>query len=687
MSYDLAQLYELLPAVYRVRDAELKEGTSDEDERLRPLGAFLSVLVEQAQALEENVEQLYDDLFIETCADWVVPYIGDLVGARGLHTLPNSRLTERAHVANTLGYRRRKGTVTVLEQLARDVTEWDAVAVEYFRRLITTQHIRHVRFRNSAWVDVRPREPLERLGTPFDTLNHTLDVRRIASGRGKHNIPNVGIFLWRIGEHSARAWPALRVDDDRYLFSPLGQPLRLFNRPEPEEDVAHPTTRVNVPQPFTLRELAADKSRYYGLDADGEVRSIVVIVDDTPVPTAQVDICDLSDDGGTWAHVPRNRYAIDPVLGRLVVPHPATGASPPKIELSFFYGFPDNLGGGEYDRGATLDDELRPVCVVPTAVPVLQDGLDTIAGAGAVQIADNARYELGAKTPAIHVKPSRRVELRAADARRPFVRLTAETTVSGGLESELVLNGLLLAGAALVIDGGIRRVTIRHCTLVPGLELDAAGSPTSPGAPSLIVKANDALVRVEHSIVGAIRAVRGSTIEIERSIVDANGTENVAYAALNGVAAGGPVRIVNSTIVGRVHSEAIPLVSNSILFGDPVTAGTWRTPVRAERRQEGCIRFSYVHPESEVPRRFACRPAAGDDPRAVRPQFTTLRYGHHAYGQLSRRTSAKVRQGADDEAEMGVYHDLYQPQREANLRLRLDEYLRFGLEAGIFHAS
>jgi hypothetical protein len=88
-----------------------------------------------------------------------------------------------------------------------------------------------------------------------------------------------------------------------------------------------------------------------------------------------------------------------------------------------------------------------------------------------------------------------------------------------------------------------------------------------------------------------------------------------------------------------------------------------------------------------VPRRFACRPAAGDDPRAVRPQFTSLRYGHHAYGQLSRRTSVKVRQGADDEAEMGVYHDLYQPQREANLRLRLDEYLRFGLEAGIFYAS
>jgi hypothetical protein len=36
---------------------------------------------------------------------------------------------------------------------------------------------------------------------------------------------------------------------------------------------------------------------------------------------------------------------------------------------------------------------------------------------------------------------------------------------------------------------------------------------------------------------------------------------------------------------------------------------------------------------------------------------------------------------------MGVFHDLYQPQRESHLRTRLDEYLRFGLEAGILYAS
>jgi len=38
--------------------------------------------------------------------------------------------------------------------------------------------------------------------------------------------------------------------------------------------------------------------------------------------------------------------------------------------------------------------------------------------------------------------------------------------------------------------------------------------------------------------------------------------------------------------------------------------------------------------------------------------------------------------------ELGLLDEfLKQPQREANLRDALDEYLRFGLEAGIFYAS
>jgi len=36
---------------------------------------------------------------------------------------------------------------------------------------------------------------------------------------------------------------------------------------------------------------------------------------------------------------------------------------------------------------------------------------------------------------------------------------------------------------------------------------------------------------------------------------------------------------------------------------------------------------------------------------------------------------------------MGVYRHLRQPQREADLRLRLEEYLPFGLEDVVIHVT
>ena len=71
----------------------------------------------------------------------------------------------------------------------------------------------------------------------------------------------------------------------------------------------------------------------------------------------------------------------------------------------------------------------------------------------------------------------------------------------------------------------------------------------------------------------------------------------------------------------------------------------------------------------------------------MRPVFTSLRYGDAGYCQLSPACAVEITQGADDQAEMGAFHNLYQPRREANLRAALDEYLRFGLEAAIFYAS
>ncbi|RMF62207.1 MAG: hypothetical protein D6746_04430, partial [Bacteroidetes bacterium] len=63
------------------------------------------------------------------------------------------------------------------------------------------------------------------------------------------------------------------------------------------------------------------------------------------------------------------------------------------------------------------------------------------------------------------------------------------------------------------------------------------------------------------------------------------------------------------------------------------------------------------------------------------------RYGHPAFAQLRRSTAEEIRTGAEDGAEMGAFNQLKEALREANLRAALDEYLRFGLESGLFYIT
>src|SRR6187399_98579 len=135
MSFDAEGMYELLPAIYRIRDADQGES----------LKAFLSVIADQVGVLEEDLAQLYDDQFIETCAPWVIPYIGDLIGYQSVKGIAPAIDNRRSDVAETISLRRRKGTVLVMEQLARDVTGWAAHAVEMFQVLGDTQYMNHLR--------------------------------------------------------------------------------------------------------------------------------------------------------------------------------------------------------------------------------------------------------------------------------------------------------------------------------------------------------------------------------------------------------------------------------------------------------------------------------------------------------------------------------------------------------------
>lgn len=714
MSFDAGRLMELLPALYRTRDVALARAeellppleaaelqlletmpglTLAQQARLAelaerrdrgPLRALLEVLAEQVAVLEEDLEQLYDDQFVETCAEWVVPYVGDLVGWRPLHGsayAPGSAAgSARAEVANTIAYRRRKGTAAMLEQLARDVTGWNARAVEFFALLATTQYMNHLRPHNPFAPDLRRGGALDRLGTAFDPVPHTVDVRRASSGRGRYNLPSVGIFLWRLDAYSATDVPAVAVDARRWRLSPLGNDVRLFNRPTTETEITHLAEPANVPEPLTRRALAARLAD--PLDpCYGPSGTLALFVDGVLVDRGDMRVCNLADDGAAWAHAPADHYAVDPVLGRVALP--ASLPAPAAVSATWHYGFSADLGGGEYDRDHTFASAPgAPLLRVPGDHATIQDALDALGGEGVVEITDNARYE---EAPQVAVAAEKRIELRAADGRRPTLALTGEMTVSGGARAEFALNGLLVTGEKLRVPASagneLALLRLSHLTLVPGWTLDADGDAQSPAEPSLVVEPGGVQVVAERVITGGVRVADDAAARFADSIVDAVARDGVAYAAPDGFSGGGELEMDAVTVVGKVHAVVLRRISNSILLARPAPADSWDAPVLAGRRQEGCVRFSWLPPEARVPRRFHCVTL----PRA--PRFTTLRYGVAAYAQLAAGTPAAVRTGADDEGEMGAFHSLYQPQRESSLRARLDEYLRAGLDAGIFHAT
>jgi hypothetical protein len=726
MTVSPTALFNLLPAILRIHDASnqlVTPGLLTPDDRTRladllakraagplsaadaqalaqlqrqamagPLASLLAVLTEQVAVLQEDLDQLYDDQFIETCADWVAPYIGDLIGYQPLHGVTPAIASPRAEVAHTIGYRRRKGTITVLEQLARDVTGWNATAAEFFQRLVVTQYMNHIRPQCVATPDFRRWEALERVGTAFDRIMRSIEVRRVENARGRYNIPNIGIFLWTLGPYSLSRSPAVSVDARRWRFHPLGIDTQLYTAPQTETQVTQLATPLNVPAPISRRVLNARTPDYY-TGADHIRRSLCLYVGPpnavAAVPLSAIRVCNLSDSAGSWNGLPpAGVYAIDPVLGRIALP-PGLAANT-EVQVDFTYAFTADLGGGEYERAASFATTQTPpqLLHVPADHPTIAAALTALNGAGVVEITDSGRY---AETLTISAAANQQIELRAADNASPTLILGGPLTMSGAAGSSVTLNGLRITGAPLQVaaaaGNALVTLTISHCTLVPGISLEPDGTPASPGTASLSVALPDIAVAIDHTILGAIEAIASATVSISDGIVDATSTTGVAYAAPDGASPGGTLSLTACTVIGKINAQQLTLVTDSILLAALAAGDTWKFPVNAARRQQGCVRFSYVPSSARVPRRYQCLPESAPTPQAALPRFTSLRYGAAAYAQLATTAGASLLTGADDEGQPGGFHSVYQPQRETNLQVRLAEYLRTSLEAGIFHDS
>src|SRR5690606_6460195 len=224
-------------------------------------------------------------------------------------------------------------------------------------------------------------------------------------------------------------------------------------------------------------------------------------------------------------------------------------------------------------------------------------------------------------------------------------------------------------------------LVIKYCTLLPTARPAIDTVAAQPIQSRLIIEPTGTSIIINNSITGALITNENTKCEITDCIIDATNKEDWAYKGL--VEYGGELTIKNTTIIGRVATTIFSLASNTIFLSGEIAGA----PVSVKRTQEGCVRFSYVPLNSIVPKKYQCQPVNMTDASRVTPIFNSLHIADASYGQLNDHCAKEILEGADNESEMGAYCQLYQTQRVASLRKKLNEYLRFGLEAGIFFGS
>lgn len=699
------RLWSLLPEVYRASDAP-------DAETVGPLRELCDRVGAQMAIVRRSIDRTWEDQSIESCDGWAVPYIADLLAT---NLIANTDLPgQRREVAKTIYYRRRTGTVALLEELANDVTGWDVRVVELFRRLARTPHgidpeiglpsatddpAGNARLQVAAGLagavsktprggtaSLRSVHGASRCGGAFDEFFYTADVRRGAGRTGRMNIPKLGFFFWRL-----YSFPEAATDPGAllttpvpvflcngfYSFDPTGRDVPLFSAGEGRFGARWvPAEEWQLPGPIALPLLDQDR-------APGAVPHLYSVAE----PGGSVTLNSLGVFDATLDKLrPLDEVRIWPEVGRFAIPVPA----PTTLRTWHHYGFPGRIGAGAYDR--------RPFAEpfpTPGAAVTVQGGgvLPSIPPVATVTFTDSLTYDgVGAIVPVTDLT------IRSANGCRPLLRPSGGVswTFEGAPGSKLRFEGMFTTNVDIVLLGEFDEVSVACSTFDPG-EADPSGTGWAsavdgrPLAPSrLVIEADVRAITIDRSITGPILTRGGGSVEeltIRDSIVQfptANRLVPVSRTDVDRCAIAldaGDVSLVRSTVLGPVAVHHLD-VSESILSDlawvvDP---------------QQGCVRFSAWATGSTLPRKYESVRISPDA-----ELFTSRRFGQPGFAQLRATADeaieaagddrGSVREGAANGSEMGVFSSEAAAIKERRLRIKLDEFMPLGLVPVLVHVT
>jgi hypothetical protein len=544
------RLWQLFPAIYRTLDVGPTPGSTG------PLRELVNRIGAQAAVVRRNIDRLGENQSIETCDDWVIPYIGDLVATRLVSCLDAA--AQRIDVAKTIYYRRRAGTVGVLEELAADIASRDARVVEFFRRLGRTRHQFdpplsyqienplngpegftsgslevaegligvYSNTQAGGFADLRNPYAASNTGNAFDEYFYTADLRAPGQTVGHFNIHNLGVFLWWLQAFpiSAATPVGNGASPPCFTFDPTGRDIPLFAPSQRVAEAAawgeHWVSPDEWELPVAIRETLWQTvpENLYSASFSPQAFSVGMLA------------------GGSGAALPLAQLSIHPAKGRFSF---VGGVPEGALAVCYNFGLLGEIGAGGYDN-AILSELALPALTATIAggnVADLNNAFKAVTTDGTIEISDSVTY--AGPTQTLTVPNGATVAVCALSEQRPVFRWTGAApqswTIVGeagtsGSPTVLVLEGLLLQGADIVLQGAFDSVYLRMMTLDPGTSFEALalphGQPQTP--PPMFAAAIDKLplkpmmlsiegtvtnLVLDRSITGPIRTSNGGAIQ------------------------------------------------------------------------------------------------------------------------------------------------------------------------------
>ena len=729
--YFSEKLWSMLPAFVRNDDLS--------SENPGVLKALVDLMAEQAAVLRRSHDRLWEDFTIETCDDWVVPYLAQLVATRLLSS--NNPRGRRIDVAKTIYYRRRKGTPRVLEELIFDIAGWEGKMVEAYRKLGRFRHNLDAISPRGRWsktpqggtADLRNPLTASFANGPFDEYAHTPDIRRHRGQAGRYNLSKLQFFLYRIPAYRTTGVTPFHhttTDTVHFSFDPSGRDIPLFmprQRPSNWDDwtsaqiwelpgpmpcqlLAHDTyefTEAGITllegQPSTLSSQAASALRtLIGQVFPNSARLIQVLQSfqiaelNDPLTQRSIRVNALSKDCGKYK-LWNNAIQL---LGITSSGNPSVTIDPVDITVASLATWlpPASAPGTSW----VIDPVLGRIQFFPQNPQVLDlSSFNTMyhyGSAGKVGAGAYSRLYVESSTPSTMVQGGASA-LQAGS-------WSAQSTVQ--IEDSLTYQGIanLTSVDTFTLQAANPERPYIRLQNEWSIQSSGTGQPTlvldglwlgSEGAYQVTLKGNFDRVVLRRCTFdpGGGLDITGSTIHpvplhIEGKIETLE-IDHSIMGSIQLVQGVGHVEtlVVKDSIIDAIDSiqTAVQLPTSEATFSRTTVFGTTKVhqinaseaiftgSVSVNNHQQGCFRFSTA-PYTSSKLPHKYR---SFDLFETASTFVSRSFGQPGYAQLSQHAPQHMQTGAENGSSMGAFSENMEAPRLNDLQRKVEEYMPFGL--------